>query len=127
MSQRTRRSVLALGAAVGGSLLAGCASPFGLNPTLRIESRFDEAVTLGVRIRRYENGAYETVVFDEQISVPAGETVSREVFERSQYEVAVTTPGSVMRVVTRPICDGARTVVRITPTGELTNRVRFCE
>lgn len=113
--------------------LSGCLSRlpgnWGANKELKIVNNYSEPVVLKIIVEEsypVEEHNRERV-FEGNVSVAPGKTKTLDVLGDLQFRITVTGLDQEMSFLTRPICQGARTVIIIRESGELQNDVVSCE
>lgn len=124
-----RRTLLRHGVSGGLLVLTGCfgaSDRIGSNETLEIRNAYNDPVTLDLTIEK--KGAGErTVVFDDEVDVPANKTKSLEVLGNNQYYLTVELGDQTQKFGTRPICNRAYTKIIITYDRQISSEIRDCE
>lgn len=131
-----RRSLLRSSLSVGTLSVAGCLAlnfdsegRSGVNEKLEIRNNLTETVLLHVVVERDElDGSQDKeTVFERDVSIPAGQTKVLEVLGDTRFHILVTRSDQEMTFSASPICSQASTMILVTETGELENKVEDCE
>ena len=131
-----RRRFLYVGATAGTTGMSGClfgiADRWGANPTLELRNHGDSAVQLEITVERetFREGGNEvtrTSVFDETVTVTAGETKTLEILGDDSFRITVRLGDRRLQFETLPTCDDAFTRVTVADDRSLSAKTRDCE
>lgn len=105
----------------------GLADRVGSNKTLQIRNEYADPVTLDLTIKKGRFPEERTIVFTDEVQVPANETTSLEVLGDDQYRITVTLGDQRHEFGTRPTCTRAYTIITVTYDRQLRSEIQDCE